>query len=118
MRFNRYVLAQLSTPPGYEALAKDDSRRLLDAHLAYVADLHEAGVLLAHGHASGDDRHTRSFAIMTCDFATARQVWADDPAVQAHRYAVELDEWLVPEGMIVDGPGLPPRSVAESNGAH
>lgn len=116
MKFNQYVLVQLGTPLDFHALPKDETRRLQDAHLAYVADLHDEGLLLAHGSAAGEDRHVRCFAIMTCDLATAKDVWAGDPAVQARRYVAEYDEWLVPQDMIIDGPGQPPRSVASANG--
>lgn len=114
MKFNRFVLVQLSTPSDFHALPKEETRRLQDAHLAYVADLHEQGLLLAVGGATGDDRHDRGFAILTCDLATAREVMAGDPAIQARRYVLEFDEWLVPQDMIVDGPGVPPRSVDEA----
>lgn len=114
MKFNQFVLVQFATPSDFSALPKEETRRLQDAHLAYAADLHDQGLLLAHGGAAGDDRHNRGFALMTCDLGTARDLWAADPAVQARRYILEFDEWLVPQDMIVDGSGRPPRSVAEA----
>jgi uncharacterized protein YciI len=116
MDFDQYVVVRLVRPDDYQELPPDEAMRVQDAHLANVADLHDRGLLVAAGPPADRAGYVRGFGIMTCDLATAEEIWAKDPGVLAGRFAPECVGWLVPKGMIVDGPGRPPRSVAEALG--
>lgn len=114
MRFEELVLVRLVRPDDWAPLPADEEVRVQDAHLAAVADLHDRGLLLVAGPAEGHDERVRGFAVMTCGLEEARELWARDPAVLAGRFVAGCTGWLVPAGMIVAGPGSPPRSVAEA----
>ncbi|MFE5340663.1 YciI family protein [Isoptericola sp. NPDC056578] len=116
MRFDELVLVRLLRPEGWAPLPEDDAVAVQDAHLAAVADLHERGLLLAAGPAEGAGEQVRGFAVMTCGLEEAQELWAQDPAVLAGRFVAECTAWLMPAGMVVPGPGAPPRSVAEAEG--
>lgn len=114
MDFERYVAVRLVRPADWAPLPEDEELRVQDAHLANIASLHDRGLLLAAGPAAEEDGYVRGFGIMTCDLDTTVDLWSRDPGVVAGRFVAECTEWLVPKGMVVDGPGAPPRSVAEA----
>jgi uncharacterized protein YciI len=120
LRFDELVLVRLVRPDGWAPLPQDDEVAVQDAHLAAVADLHDRGLLLAAGPAAGPaegpGERVRGFAVMTCGVEEATELWARDPGVLAGRFVAECTGWLVPAGMVVAGPGDPPRSVAEADG--
>ncbi|MEL7974564.1 hypothetical protein AAG589_01760 [Isoptericola sp. F-RaC21] len=115
MRFDELVLVRLVRPDDWAPLPADAEVQVQDAHLAAVADLHDRGLLLAAGPAAGPDERLRGFGLMTCGVVEARELWAQDPGVLAGRFVAECTRWL-PAGMVVAGPGVPPRSSAEAEG--
>jgi len=116
MGFDELVLVRLVRPDDWGPLPEDEELQVQDAHLAAVADLHDRGLLLAAGPADGADERVRGFAVMTCGVEEAQEAWARDPGVLAGRFVAECTPWLTPAGMVVAGPGAPPRSVAEAEG--
>lgn len=116
MDFEQYVVVRLVRPPDWSALPDEEEPRIQDAHLANIASLHDQGLLLAAGPSAEEDGFVRGYGVMTCDLDTAVDLWSRDPGVVAKRFAAECTSWLVPKGMVVDGPGAPPRSVAEAMG--
>lgn len=114
MRFEELVLVRLVRPHDWAPLPEDEAAAVQDAHLAAVADLHDRGLLLAAGPASGADERVRGFAVMRCGVAEAEELWAQDPGVLAGRFVAECTAWLTPAGMVAAGPGAPPRSAAEA----
>lgn len=111
MRFTSYTLVTMVRPEGFRQLPPAEEMRVRDAHLANMADMHERGLLLATGPSRGADENVRGFAIMLCDI---EELWAKNPSVVAGRFEARCAPWVVPAEMIVAGPGLPPRSVAET----
>ena len=49
VQLDRFTVALLILPPDAPALNDEEAARLQDAHMAHLADLHEAGHLLAAG---------------------------------------------------------------------
>ena len=114
MDFDSFVLVRLVRPDDAVRLPPEDARRIQDAHLAHLHELHADGELLAAGPSIGGQEGVRGFAIMTIDLEQARQRWAEDPAVRAGVFVAELEPWSVPAAMIIPGTGIPPRSSAEA----
>ncbi|MGF7234522.1 MAG: hypothetical protein ACQSGP_06145 [Frankia sp.] len=114
MNYSRYTVVTMVQPDGYRPLPPAEEMRVRDAHLANMADMHATGQLLATGPSRGADVNVRGFAIMLCDVATSEELWAKNPSVIAGRFEAICAPWVVPAEMIVAGPGLPPRSVAET----
>jgi uncharacterized protein YciI len=114
MEFDQYTVALLVAHPDAPEFGEKEVAALQDAHMNHLADLHEAGHLLA----VGPLRHERfrGLSVLRVDPKRARQLKEADPAVRAGLYTVELMEWNVPAGLVSFSPGRVPRSVAEAVG--
>jgi hypothetical protein len=104
----------LTLRPDAPELDEEAAAALQDAHLAHLAELHEAGYLLAAGPLS--DEKFRGLSIMNVDPERARELKEHDPAVQIGRLALEIIPWMVPSGAISFSPARFPRSIAEVEG--
>lgn len=83
--------------------------------MAHVADLHEAGHLLAAGPLF-DDVY-RGLSILNVEPEQARALKENrDPAVRAARFSVKVVPWQVPAGAMAFSAAHFPRSVAEALG--
>ncbi|HEY4226378.1 MAG TPA: YciI family protein [Pseudolysinimonas sp.] len=116
MEFDTFVVARLLTGPNPPELTEDESDGLQDAHMAHIADMWASGALIAAGPASGPDG-MRGFSVFVCSLEEARALADRDPAVIAGEFVHEYTVWRAPKGMIVPGPGAPPRSMAEVRGS-
>ncbi len=114
MNFDRYTIALLVKRRDAPELDEDEAVALQDAHLTHLADLHEAGVLLAAGPLAGEE--IRGLLILGVETERARAVAEQDPAVRAGVFAISAFEWLVPAGAIRFSPTRFPRSLAEASG--
>ncbi len=85
---------------------------LQDAHIAYLADLHEAGYLLAAGPLFDDE--FRGLSILNVDPERARELKEQDPAVRAGRFSAKVISWMVPRGAIGFSRTRFPRLMAEA----
>ena len=113
MDFDRYTIALLLLRADAPRLTEDEEAELQDAHMAHLADLHDAGYLLAAGPVLGaDDRELRGFSILNVDLERARQLKEQDPAVRASRFRVEVFPWILPAGLMTFSAGHLPRSMA------
>ncbi len=74
--------------------------------MAHLAELHEAGHLLAAGPLLGDDTFRGS--------EVGRALKEQDPAVLAGRFSVTLLPWIVPSGAMSFSPTHFPRSITEA----
>jgi uncharacterized protein len=113
IQFDRRTIALLLLGPKAAQLEGDDGR-LQDAHMAHLADLHQAGHLLVAGPVL--DKTYRGLSILRIDPDRARELKEDDPAVRAGRYRVEVFPWLVPTGAMTFSPARFPRAMAEAEG--
>jgi len=117
VEFDQFTVVLLLTNPDYVPGTEAEEDALQDAHLAYLADLHEAGHLHAAGPlAGGPGRRYRGLSLMSVDPATALELKSADPAVRAGRFTIEVMPWMVPGGAIHATPTRFPRSIADATG--
>src|SRR5438128_11895552 len=115
MEFDRFSIALLVLRPDRPRLDKEAEAELQDAHMAHLADLHEAGYLLAAGPLLGEpNRKYRGLSILTVDPERARELKEDDPAVRAGRFSIEVMPWVVPGGAMTFSSTRFPRSIADT----
>ena len=114
MEFDHYSIALLILRPDAPELDDEAAAALQDAHMAHLADLHEAGHLLAAGPLS--DEKFRGLTILSVEPERARELKEQDPAVQIGRFSVKVMPWMVPAGAMTFSRTRFPRSVAEANG--
>jgi uncharacterized protein len=115
MEFDRYTISLLMLCPDAPAFSEQEEAELQDAHMSHLAQLYEAGQLLAAGPVLGaPDRELRGFSILNVDPERARKLKEDDPAVRAGKYRIEVYQWLLPAGLVAFSSGRLPRSVAEA----
>ena len=112
MDFDRYSISLLVRRNDAPELDDEAAAALQDAHLAHLADLHEAGHLLAAGPLS-DDR-LRGLSILNVEPERARELKEADPAVEAGLFSVEVIPWLVPAGAMTFSRTRFPRSIEEA----
>jgi len=82
-----------------------------DAHLDHLANLHEAGHLLAAGPLGHDG--FRGLSILRGDLDEVRALKEADPAVIAGRFDVVVMPWQVPAGAVHFTPTRFPHSIAD-----
>ncbi len=116
MEFDRFTVALLVLRPDAPKLDEQAENALQDAHMAFLADLHKAGHLLAAGPLLGmADREFRGLSILSVDPERALALEREDPAVRAGRYDVRVFHWIVPKGTMAFSPTRFPRSLKEAN---
>lgn len=117
MQFDRYTISLLFLRSNAPQLSEEQEAVLQDAHMAHLADLHEAGHLLAAGPVLGPpERELRGFSILNVDPERALELKQQDPAVRAGKYRIEVYPWILPAGLITFSHGRLPRSMAETTG--
>ena len=117
MQFDRVTITLLIRRPDAPQFDEEAQAALQDAHMAHLANLHEAGYLLAAGPVLGaEDRKLRGLSILNVDPERAIALKEEDPAVRAGMYRIEAFPWLVPAGVMVFTPGVFPRSMVEAMG--
>jgi uncharacterized protein YciI len=115
MEFDQYTISLLLLRSDAPAFSEEKEAELQDAHMSHLADLHEAGQLLAAGPVLGaPDRELRGFSILNVDPERARELKEHDPAVRAGKYRIEVFTWLLPAGLVAFSRGHLPQSVAET----
>jgi uncharacterized protein YciI len=111
VQFDRFSIALLILRPDAPQMDEEAANRLQDAHMAHLADLHEAGYLLAAGPLS-DDKY-RGLTILNVEPDQARALKEQDPAVIAGRFSVKVMPWIVPKGAMTFSHTHFPRSMSE-----
>jgi uncharacterized protein YciI len=112
LEFDRYTIALLILRPDAPDLDEEAAAGLQDAHMAHLADLHEAGHLLVAGPLT--DEKFRGLSILNVEPERARELKERDPAVQIGRFSVKVIPWMVPAGAMSFSPTRFPRSAAEA----
>ncbi len=116
MEFDRFTVALLVLRPDAPQLDEQAENELQDAHMAFLAELHEAGHLLAAGPLLGAaDREFRGLSIFDVDPEVALELHQADPAVRAGRYTLQVFPWMVPKGTLSFSPARFPRSMREAS---
>jgi uncharacterized protein len=117
MDFDTFTVTLLILRPDAPQLDDDASAALQDAHMTHLAELHEAGHLLAAGPLLGSaDEGFKGLSILKVDPAEALRLQQADPAVQAGRFSVKVLPWMVPSGAMAFAPTRFPHSMAEAQG--
>jgi uncharacterized protein len=114
MQFDHFAVALLILRPDAPQHDEEEAAKLQDAHLAHLAELHEAGHLLAAGPLLGPpDEKLRGLSIFRVGAEQARELAERDPAVRAGRFSVEILPWMVPAGAMSFSATRFPRFVAD-----
>jgi uncharacterized protein len=113
VQFEQYSIVLLTTPANPPELADAERARLQDAHLSYLADLHDQGHLLAVGPLSDPGGELRGLSIFNVDAQRARALKEVDEAVQAGLFAVRAIPWTVPAGALQFSRTRLPRSMKD-----
>jgi uncharacterized protein YciI len=111
VQLDRFTVVLLILRPDAPELDEEAAARLQDAHMAHLADLHEAGFILAAGPLF--DERFRGLSIMNVDPERARALKEQDPAVLAGRFSVQVIPWMVPAGAMAFSRTHFPRSAGE-----
>jgi uncharacterized protein YciI len=111
VQLDRFTVVLLILRPDAPKLDAKAAARLQDAHMAHLADLHDAGYLLAAGPLL--DEKFRGLSILNVEPERARALKEEDPAVRAGRFSVMVIPWMVPRGALSFSRTHFPRSVSE-----
>jgi uncharacterized protein len=118
VEFDEYTLVLLVRPPDAPQLSDAEADALQDAHLAYQAELHDQGHVLASGpFVDQDDERLRGMVLLSVAPDRARDLYEHDPAVRAGRLGVQSMTWRTPAGGVRFEPVRHPRSTAEAGSA-
>jgi uncharacterized protein YciI len=113
MQFDQHTVVLLVTNPDAPQLDEERAAALQDAHLAFLADLHDAGHLLAVGPLADPAGELRGLSLMNVGADEARALAERDPAVEAGVYLLRIIPWSVPAGAMHFTPTFLPRSLAD-----
>lgn len=116
MEFDRLTIALLVAREDAPDLSEEEAAALQDAHMAHLADLHQAGHLVAAGPLRDPGSYYRGLSILSVGADEARALAETDPAVRAGRFRVVVLPWMVPAGALHFSPTKFPRSIAEADG--
>jgi uncharacterized protein YciI len=111
LQFDHFTIALLLLRPDAPVLDDEAAGALQNAHMAHLADLHEAGHLLAAGPLDGEE--FRGLSILNVAPERALELKEQDPAVRLGRFSVKVMPWVVPAGAMSFSPIRFPRSTAE-----
>ena len=112
VEFDQFSVGVLTTKAGVPDRSDAEDDALQDAHMSHLADLHDAGLLLAAGPLS--DGRYRGMVLFTTDVDTATTLMMADPAVQAGWFDLTVIPWMVPGGAMHFTSTTFPRSMAEA----
>ena len=113
MEFEHYTVALLVTNPDAPELDEAAAAALQDAHLSHLADLHDAGHLLAVGPLADPAGELRGLSLLRVDVDEARRLKEADPAVQAGAFLLRIMPWSTPAGALHFTQTRLPRSMAD-----
>ncbi|MGP8109768.1 MAG: YciI family protein [Thermoplasmata archaeon] len=114
MEFDTFTVVLLEARPDAPALDEKKADALQDAHMEYLASLHEAGSLQAAGpFVSPPGSSIRGLSVHRLPPEEVRALLAKDPAVRAGKLAARIFTWMVPKGAVSFSPTRFPHSQAE-----
>ena len=116
MEFDHFTVALLLLRLDAPQLDDEAADALQDAHLSHLAQLHEAGHLIAAGPVSDPAGRLRGLSVLRVDLEQARSLCEQDPAVRAGRFEIDVFPWTVPAGALAFSATRFPHAVAEVMG--
>src|SRR5579872_797577 len=98
-----YYLVFLRPDPARKPIAKEESERIMKAHMTNIRSMAARGILMAAGPFE-DTPATISgiFVFRAASIEEARRIAAGDPTVVEHRNRVDVHPWRGPEGIGVE----------------
>ena len=112
MNFDNYTITLLIRRPDAPELTEEQAGELQNAHMSHLADLAEAGHLLAAGPLRDDEY--AGLSILDVDPQRALEMKQADPAVRAGVYTIKAIPWMLPADLISFAKVRLPRSLAEA----
>jgi uncharacterized protein YciI len=79
-------------------LDKAAETALINAHVHYIATLHEQGYLLAAGPLTDPDARLSGLLLYRTDLERTRELAEADPGVAGGRFTVKCLPWTIPAG--------------------
>src|SRR5919204_3973872 len=116
MEFDRFTVVFLTTPAEPPELDEQTEAAVDDGHLNHLAELHEAGHLIAAGPLRDPGGRLRGISIFNVETDEARRLSEEDPAVRAGVFELEVIPWMIPAGALAWAPARFPHSVRETAG--
>jgi uncharacterized protein len=116
MDFDQLTIILLERRSDAAEMSPEQLDALQDAHMAHLADLHEAGHLLAAGPLLDPHSLFRGLSILAVGVEEARVLEERDPAVLAGMFRIIVLPWMVPAGAMTFTPTRFPRSMSEAAG--
>ncbi|WP_425956946.1 YciI family protein [Xylanimonas sp. McL0601] len=113
MDFDAWTVVLLELRDDAPVLDDAAADALQDAHLDFLAGLHEQGYLLAAGPAGDPEGAIRGVSILNVPPERALELKSADPAVVAGRFRLRVMPWQVPAGAVHFTPTRFPHSVAD-----
>ena len=111
MKFDSFVAVLLVLREDAPVLDDEAAAALQDAHLDYLAQLHEQGHLFAAGPLGHET--FRGLSILRGTVDEVRALKDADPAVVAGRFRVIVMPWQIPAGAVHFTPTRFPHSIAD-----
>ena len=113
MDFDQLSLGLLTTKSGTPQRSQAENHAIQDAHMSHLADLHDAGFLVAAGPLANE--HFRGMLLFKTDVEHAKALMQADPAVLADWFDVTVIAWMIPGGAMYFTPTTFPRSMEDTN---
>src|SRR5437016_10356736 len=114
MKFDSFTVALLLMRSDAPRLSEEDENRLQEAHMGYLAQLHEDGHLLAAGPILGtSDRELRGLSIFRGSPSDVKVLADQDPGVLAGKYTHQFFPWIVPRGAMNFSQTTFPKSMSD-----
>ncbi|MCL1871921.1 MAG: YciI family protein [Promicromonosporaceae bacterium] len=113
MDFDRLTVVLLEAREDAPALDEAAANALQDAHLDFLATLHEQGHLVAAGPAADPQGIIRGISVLTVSPERALELKSADPAVVAGLYRLRVVPWRLPAGAVHFTPARFPHSIAD-----
>ncbi len=115
MEFDTLTVSLLEARPDAPKLDAKEVDRLQDAHLAYLATLHDMGHLQAAGPiVDPPGSPLRGICLHRLPLEEVRSLLEMDPAVKAGKLTVRFFSWAVPKGTLSFPSVRFPRSQSET----
>ncbi len=95
-----YYVVFLRPDPARKPLAKEESDRIQNAHMANIMKMASDGLLAAAGPFENDPPPINGVFVMKAkSIEEARSIASEDPAVREHRNIVDVHAWRGPAGI-------------------
>jgi uncharacterized protein len=114
MEFDTFTATLLESRPDAPPLDEKTADAIQDEHMAYLASLHDAGLLQAAGpFTTPPGRSLRGLCLHRLPAEKVLELFQKDPAVRAGQLVARVFTWMVPKGAVAFAASHFPRSMSE-----